>query len=431
MIHEKSKDDHVERYHLLPFGFFHVKKFVMRRVIIGAAIYVCLVLVILGALCCGKKSNSGLHAVDSFEGATLYQTTNRSFYVVSLSGDYHEMGRQYGKLLSSQMRGLYNEVIRQFDAQLGVGASTKLITFCTTTIKLYPDNMKTILDGEAETSGLTVDEIAVINEFFSYTLTLDYDAVASNVNTEHCAAITAWGDYTVGSQTIMGRDFDFPTLYKNFDPYVTVVAFNSSDGSTPTAVITYAGQVGAIQAFNKAGLVVENNDGSSCGDTNRYFDQRASLLPTMLQYMLGSASIANLNTQLLANQVTYPLIYNAANSDQAYCYESATTEVKRRESQGLLVATNHFLNPDWTGLPTPYEDSVLRYNNLVNMGTQAKGKLDAAGMMSILDTNIEDGGATSSDTIYQFVAIPATLTWWLKAPGYSDWTQVDLTLLFK
>lgn len=52
-------------------------------------------------------------------------------------------------------------------------------------------------------------------------------------------------------------------------------------------------------------------------------------------------------------------------------------------------------------------------------------------MKEVLDTTIENGGATSaSDTIYQIIAVPKELNLWLKAPNNFDWQEGDLKRLF-
>jgi hypothetical protein len=49
-------------------------------------------------------------------------------------------------------------------------------------------------------------------------------------------------------------------------------------------------------------------------------------------------------------------------------------------------------------------------------------------MRGILDTRMEDLGATHEGTVYQIVARPGTRTIWLKAPvpENPDWTEIPL-----
>lgn len=130
-------------------------------------------------------------------------------------------------------------------------------------------------------------------------------------------------------------------------------------------------------------------------------------------------------------------IVNVADKETAYSYECPTYGAKRRspDRQGLLAATNHFVDPFW-GLPPPSNDeqngwTIKRRDNLLALGEKHKGKIDTEKMKEVLDTRIEQGGAThSTDTIYQIIAVPADLTLWLKAPGNFDWQKVGLDRLF-
>jgi len=123
-----------------------------------------------------------------------------------------------------------------------------------------------------------IDEIAVLNESFDFLISPGPTAAAATGDRNHCSSIAVWGDYTGGGPLIMGRNFDFPAFYRNFNPYIVVVVFNPTDGSHSAATIAHAGQIGVIQAFNDAGLVLGNNDGSSYDDRQRYFGERIPFL---------------------------------------------------------------------------------------------------------------------------------------------------------
>jgi len=64
-----------------------------------------------------------------------------------------------------------------------------------------------------------------------------------------------------------------------------------------------------------------------------------------------------------------------------------------------------------------------------------KGTFNSAVMKTVLDTSIEKGGATwaveTYKTTYQIIAIPEHLKLWLKSPGFRDWTEIDLSMLFR
>lgn len=128
------------------------------------------------------------------------------------------------------------------------------------------------------------------------------------------------------------------------------------------------------------------------------------------------------------------MIVNVADGNASYSYEWATFDMKRRlpDRDGLLVATNHFVDPGWEMVEPRENESltVLRRNNLMALGERYKGRLDVNTMMKILDTGISQGGATKRSTTIQSIVVPEDRVLWVKAPGYQNWTEVDLGELF-
>jgi hypothetical protein len=377
------------------------------------------------------RTQKGLHLLSTFEGGKLYSGGN--FHVLELSGTYRQMGRQYGRLLSAPMKELYSEVIRQY-AKNGITCSDiSLEDFSKQLFGLYPRRFQELASGMSETSGLDLNKIAVLNEYFDYIL--KSHAPMGSGNNGNCSAISVWDRYTKDKTLIMGRNFDFPAFYRAFNKYITVVAYNPSDSTNSTAVLTYAGQISSMQVFNSRGLVLENNDGSSSGDPMRYFGKRVPFMAKDLSVMQENSTYEGLDAALVTSRMHYPLIYNVAYPDGAFTYEMTTFDVKRRQGQdGLLIGTNHFISPGWDPPPSQYKDGIAnsrkRYDNLHALGEKHKGRIDVSTMMTILDLPDDQGGATPQDRcIYQFIAQPANMKIWIKAPTYSDWTEVDLKVL--
>ncbi len=74
--------------------------------------------------------------------------------------------------------------------------------------------------------------------------------------------------------------------------------------------------------------------------------------------------------------------------------------------------------------------SMTRRRNLLALGERYKGAIDVATMKTIMDTRLEQGGATVDGTIFQVIAVPASRELWVKTPGHQDWTRVPLAPLF-
>jgi len=370
--------------------------------------------------------------LSTFEGGTVYKAGELK--VLKLSGTWKEMGRQYGRLFSDDLKAMYDTVVKQYIENKLIDSESQLTEFSKKQFSLYPVRFQQMADGMVETSTITRDQLACLNSFFEQ---LTQAVSPQKDSASHCSCISAWGEYTGNGPLVMGRDFDFPPFYRNMNKYVSLVVYNPSDGARSAAVITYPGQIGSIQVFNDQGLVLENNDGSSSGDTNRYFGERIPFPVKDLGAMMDCPSLESLDAALKTNRMEYPLIYNVAAPDRAYCYEMTTSDVKRREGEnGLLIGVNHFMAPGWPEPPsssqTTISDSKTRYNNMKAQADARRGSIDAQAMMGILDVTVENGGPTpASLNIYQYVAVPQQLKIWIKIRDYMDWTAVDLSSLFK
>jgi hypothetical protein len=366
----------------------------------------------------------------SFEGGNLYSAGK--FHVLELSGTYRQMGRQYGRLLSGPMREMYNEVVNQYAKNGIICSDIDLESFAMQLFRLYPRRFQELAEGMSETSTMDINKIAVLNELFDYFLRCR----SASGDNGHCSEISVWSRYSKDGKLVMGRNFDFPSFYRAFNKHIIIVAYNPSDAANSAAVITYPGQIGSIQVFNSRGLILENNNGVSSGDSGRYFGKRIPFMIKDLGAMFDSTTVEGLDAALVTSRMHYPLIYNIAYPGGAFNYEMTTYDVKRRQGQdGLLIGTNHFISPGWSLPASEYreaiKDSKERYDNLKNLAERNKGKIDASIMMDMMDVPQDKGGATPQDkNIYQFVAVPTDLKIWVKAMTYSDWTEVNLKPLF-
>ena len=104
----------------------------------------------------------------------------------------------------------------------------------------------------------------------------------------------------------------------------------------------------------------------------------------------------------------------------------------------MLAMANHYTDPSWEIPPEAmqmmgedfWQHTKTRRRNLLNLGEQNKGKIDVEVMKKIMDTPMDQGGATVPMTIIQFIVVPASQDVWVKTPGYSEWDLVELDQLF-
>ena len=52
-------------------------------------------------------------------------------------------------------------------------------------------------------------------------------------------------------------------------------------------------------------------------------------------------------------------------------------------------------------------------------------------MKKIMDTRIEDLGATTENTLYQLVVVPESYELWVKVPESQDWTEINMKTLLR
>ena len=363
------------------------------------------------------------HPVSSFEGGSLYKSGMLN--VLDLRGTYRQMGRQYGYLLKDQLNHLYRIAIEEyFIGKKGLSYET-LKNTATALFNLYPKRFKDIIYGMAETSGLSIEKHIALNGLELYG------------TISGCSGIASWKDYTAGGPLIFGRNYDWFDSYREFAKYLTVTVLNTDSG-IPCAIVTFAGVIYATTGINKEGLFLELNNGLPSGGELSYTNRVPAII-NLLAFLLDYSNMKQLNAAFNSTRSNFTFIINVADDNCAYSYEWPPFDVRRRtgEVEGLLVATNHFVNPAWgmalmqnTGFKT-----VERRENLLSLGHKNKGKMNAGKMMDILDIPMNEGGATWSvgekiQTVYQVVAIPGELKLWLKVPGFQNWTSVDLTAVF-
>lgn len=397
----------------------------------GALAIVVFVIVSMLALGCTKSIEGappGLSEVSEFEGGSLYQSDK--VFVCRLNGSYREMGRQYGGLMKAQIKQFHDEALKAIESN-SRPTEEALREIPSKQYEKYPARIKNVFVGMAETSGLDIEDL----KFCDSVATV---AMSGELSRANCSAVAAWGPYTGGGPLVFGRNFDYPDYFKEFNDTLTVVVFNPDDGSRSTATLVNAGQVCTLNAFNDAGLMLEINDGMGSGDLATVPDRASSLIEALTSLM-DASDFGFLNAELVSMLPYHAFIITASDSKEAFTYESSTSEIKKRGGrEGLLVATNHFVNPEWgireTPQPAWFEhflaDSRLRSDNLTALAEANKGKIDADTMKRIMDTPLDEGGATYSGTIYQFVAEPSERALWVQAPGFQDWTLVEYGKLF-
>jgi len=392
-------------------------------------LFVLFILLISAANCLYAQpipKSAGIKLVSSFafEGGRHYR--NGKFNILALHGSYHQMGRQYGHLLSGELKNLYkNAVVEYFQRRQGLSADA-MKKKATSLYQFYPQRFKDIITGMAETSGLSLEEQIMLNGLEHYG------------SMSGCSGIIAWGEYTKNQPLIVGRNYDWFDKYVEFAQNLTVTVFNPDSG-IPNAIITFPGVIYATTGLNAEGIYLQLNNGLPSGGTLRY-DNRVPAIVSLLASLNDYGSMDQLDAFFNTTRTDFAFIINAADKSRGISYEWAPFEHRRRngDTEGLLVATNHFTDPSW-GIVLQDNagfETVRRRENLLALGHKNKSKINVKIMKEILDTPMNDGGATWPSggrirTAYQIITVPDSLQIWLKVPGFQDWTGVELKSLLR
>lgn len=384
-----------------------------------------LILIVTLSFFCNTAETQDINFVKEYMGGELYKAGKIN--VLKLNGTYRQMGRQYGALLKDEISEFYDFAINErFIKKEGIPYE-EIEAFAMPAFDLYPYRFQEIMRGMAETSGLSLKKIIILEEILGLTFLKSEEGSA-------CSAIACWEDFTGGNSLVLGRNYDSVEFFQEFSPYMTVVVYKPVE-AIPVAALCYSGQITSFTCMSKPGLFFENNEGMKSGG-NIVYDDRLIFFASELSFLMDYSDMDNFDKAMKSARTNYAFIVTAADKNAAYVYEVPTFGIMRRsgDTPGLIVATNHFVNPDW-GIMPPIPDAddktVGRRNNLLALGKKHKGRIDAAVMMKIMDTPFDKGGATwPNRTAYQVIAIPEKLKLWIKLPKYQDWTDIDLRELF-
>lgn len=341
--------------------------------------------------------------------------------IIDLKGTWREMGRQYGALMSAELSCMYERgVMAKMAGDAGL-SSEQMRERAQKFFANYPFKFKEVIRGMAETSGLSMDQLLLVNAL---------ELIAGAHSFSHCTGIAVWGDYVSGP-LVYGRNYDYLPWFAEFSENIVIAVYHPADGSLAVATMGFVGEIYAVNGMNEKGLFLELNNGMSSGGA-LWYDSRVPALAELFQFLLDCETLDDIESCFQTTKANFAYIVGVTDGQTARCYEWPVFEVKRRESHsrpGLTVLSNHFTEFSW-GLPRP-DDNIwwltrTRRQNLLTLAKHLKGTIDNRTMMKMLDTRIEDLGATTDNTIYQMVVVPSRYELWFKIPYAQDWTEIGM-----
>lgn len=348
--------------------------------------------------------------------------------VLELSGDYRQMGCEYGRIYKGRLDEFYRNAIEGHFIKIARMPYLRLLAVARLLYRRYPAQFKEMFSGMSEGSGIALNRLIMLDQVNVYEF-------MRSQNIGRCSNIAAWGEYAADGTLVFGRNFDQPKFFRKFNEFLTLAVFSPDDGAIPTANIGYPGQIGVNTAMNARGIFMANNEAPAAIDAAINVNV-PSILIMELELMMRASSLDDLDERVRRTRANCPIIVSVADRERAYSYEWAVSGIKRRaeESDGFMVATNHFVDPGWGRKepgPDIAEKTVERRRNLLSLADKNRGKFGVRAMQELLDITMEQGGATHPDkTTFQMVAVPAELTMYMKVPEFQDWTKIDLARMF-
>jgi len=365
-----------------------------------------------------------LPLVATFEGGQRYQAGD--YPVIVLTGSYREMGRQYGGLMKTELNEEYTFLMDTFSER---GYSKEEIREGgKSVVAKYPQRVKEIFTGMSETSGLSPEDIAVI--YYGPIFLLTATPVSTSAS---CSYLATWGNYTTDGSMVVSRNWDLDDVVMPLTKWYVLTVYRPTDGSN--AVVTWSPAGARPETFlNDKGLFIADDN---AGFVEIASETRPEFITEYYRFMFDYSDIASLDAAIRGTAPELAWIVDVAGPNQAYVYEKSTNRTLQRTGDGIVAASNHFIDPSWN-LSAPPEHSLSRYNNLLRQADQAKGAIDAARMMAIRDVCIENGGSKfchtnmggiNYSTNHQVVYLPKTQTLWMNVMD-QPWQKVELAPLF-
>ena len=364
-----------------------------------------------------------------------------SIKTVILEGTHEEMGYKYGQVMRAELSGALNTLKDYFITQNNM-TYENMAEQASVFFKRYSFSYKFFLEGAAKGSGLSLDDMNILNGMETINVEADQQYKFLNikhpVNVSACAFVYLPPEKTYSGSGLIGRNYDYGEPYGMIAENLTVTILKESN-SIPTAIISMPGQIYCPSCVNAKGLFMELNNGMPSGG---YYDalDRQSLLIDMLYINQNSEDLTAIEKQLKATESDYSLIINTADKTEAKSFEFSTTlEMKTNFplNNEAFVSTNYFQNASWGNeIPVPTDETtwmgVTRHNNLQNLAT-AQDIFNISAFQTLMNTDIDHGGAFWEETIYQIIFDTFNHDLYLTRADFDNhsWTKISLAEHFE
>ena len=360
------------------------------------------------------------------------------YAVVWLAGTPYEMGQQQATLLHQELKDAVDFL--NADPLLGgmAEAARQMGLIDIAQSNSYPqikDECQGMVDTATDT-GWTMEICLLLN--FGDVLAESIQDGLANIQDlmPGCSQVVASGAATPDGRMYHARNLDWWQVdYIVSHPTIFV---RQPEGGIPHVIIGFPGNLSPYQGMNVEGVALATNE-VHCRD-NTVHDLTGRSHVQTVEVLLGSAkTLAEVRTTItgLNHMSQETMVASDGKTNTAAVFEMAPLGVGIREPvDGVVTATNHFLQPETMGLdkdPIP-DSSLLRKTRLDQLAPKGGkdtlyGKLDPTGLASILRDRVNpDTGATQPDAfddgglslatngaLYQVIFDPEARVFWLAA----------------
>ena len=359
-------------------------------------------------------------------GGVLYQVGD--IMIPVLSGSNLEMGKQLGELMRGRIREFYHAAVEdRINERIGLSFSYMVARANELWDTVIPPGIKALCDGLAITSGLTLDQLKVLQ-------TIDIILMKRS----GCSAIMLWDDYSDGGVLLFGHNTDNQDAlsYMNL---ICITVFKPSGMEHQFAVFGFPGAFSITAGVNDAGLTVAQNS----APMSTVFAEPDFYIPChslkSFSWLGSFSTLEELRAAYLESSVSVGCNYLAADAFSGACFETAVDIVLERavDAAGLICETNHFVHFYLQGHNNAYYGGAVftsshnRLQNLRDRAAEFKGEFTSRRLIgNVLSVPEVHGGVSTGHTVSSFVIRPVDLQLLIRSPSTFEPLEIDLTKYF-
>jgi len=393
-----------------------------------------LFVLLLVAVSAWGGNEGGLILAGTFEGGRSWRSPVGGYAVLSLSGSWREMGRQYGGLASAQLKEFYGAIEADLEER---GLTTEHREEMRSVFDSYPDQMKELLRGMSETSGLSLEEHVVLEA--SYYVLPDL-VIGQMKKAPACSGIAVAAPRTADGKLYFARNWDMTQIaMRPYLKYLALVAFNPDDGSLAFANIRPLGQVYVETGINEKGILVEVNNAAASDSAEN--SDGTFVVVELFKLSNESRTFDEVVARLSADKLDSSYLIQVADATRAVSVEKPTFDTHIVDlKNGGLYALNNVAQPipeAWKGriqeIPAGYCDDRQPVLDKIFASDEWNGHATLESVKTMMSKTIDKGGPVvdgAFGTVIQVIAIPADFIVLFRSWGYSDWAEVRLADVF-